>query len=385
MASSIDIFPLQSVMSEDLQRLGQCLWEWQLCGDCLGRRVCDKSSCPWSRAERLNTMWTRYRELTAAYVPEFYARRPAVQSHAELLAIIHYLKSRPDKTRETLVEQHFLGINGPADVPASSDQNRAFNLAASVLLLFNCGAAHERTGLYEEDVLQFPWRDAVSLNTLVRQAFPRNSSASFDTNKVRPDWTEVIFSLAVVRWDKTASLRIEPTNDLRSHLTLNLRTRIVQIYHSTSILKEIISASKVNSEACVIPRALACEVLKTIHHILFAPDHNSQVLLSSLVSRRNFDKDLLSYKSSGVEGDEDFLSYPYFGARLAELYDELQNPTPRTRLESWFERRSGARYMLMATMIGVFIAVILGFLSLGVAMFQAWVAYQQWKHPVKEV
>jgi len=40
--------------------------------------------------------------------------------------------------------------------------------------------------------------------------------------------------------------------------------------------------------------------------------------------------------------------------------------------------------MLMATMIGVFIAVLVGILGLGVSTFQAWVAYQQWKHPVKE-
>jgi hypothetical protein len=40
--------------------------------------------------------------------------------------------------------------------------------------------------------------------------------------------------------------------------------------------------------------------------------------------------------------------------------------------------------MLKATMYGVFIAVTLGFLGLGVAVFQAWVGYQQWKHPVKD-
>jgi hypothetical protein len=35
-------------------------------------------------------------------------------------------------------------------------------------------------------------------------------------------------------------------------------------------------------------------------------------------------------------------------------------------------------YMLLATMTGVFIAVVLGFLGLVVAIFQAWVTYQQW-------
>jgi len=37
---------------------------------------------------------------------------------------------------------------------------------------------------------------------------------------------------------------------------------------------------------------------------------------------------------------------------------------------------------MMATLIGVMMAVTLGLLGLAVAIFQAWVAYQQWKHPV---
>jgi hypothetical protein len=77
-------------------------------------------------------------------------------------------------------------------------------------------------------------------------------------------------------------------------------------------------------------------------------------------------------------------SYPYFGTRLAELYNEVQNPTPRGRFYPWLERKSGARYVMMATMIGVFIAIVIGILGLGLASFQAWVSYQQWKHPVHD-
>lgn len=36
----------------------------------------------------------------------------------------------------------------------------------------------------------------------------------------------------------------------------------------------------------------------------------------------------------------------------------------------------------MATFIGVAFAVVLGILGLAVGMFQAWVGYQQWQHPV---
>lgn len=69
---------------------------------------------------------------------------------------------------------------------------------------------------------------------------------------------------------------------------------------------------------------------------------------------------------------------------MAAFYDEVQNPTPRGWLYTWLERKSGARYVMMATLIGVIIAVIIGILGLGVATFQAWVSYQQWKHPLRD-
>jgi len=39
---------------------------------------------------------------------------------------------------------------------------------------------------------------------------------------------------------------------------------------------------------------------------------------------------------------------------------------------------------MMATLIGVMIAVVMGFLGLVVAIFQAWVTYQQWKYPISK-
>lgn len=134
-----------------------------------------------------------------------------------------------------------------------------------------------------------------------------------------------------------------------------------------------------------MPRQLALEALDSIHKILFPPDPDSQSLLSSLVLRSSFDEDCLRFESTAYRADnEKDINFHYFGSRLAALYDELENPTPRGWLQKWLERKSGARYVMMATLVGVMIAVILGILGLGVASFQAWVAYQQWKHPVTQ-
>ena len=132
-----------------------------------------------------------------------------------------------------------------------------------------------------------------------------------------------------------------------------------------------------------MPRQLALEALDSIYKILFPPDPESQSLLSSLVLRNSFDEDCLRFESTAYrDDDEKEINFHYFGSRLVNLYDELENPTPRGWLQKWLEKKSGARYVMMATLIGVMIAVVLGMLGLAVACFQAWVAYQQWKHPV---
>ena len=107
-------------------------------------------------------------------------------------------------------------------------------------------------------------------------------------------------------------------------------------------------------------------------------------MLKSLVSSVSFDPDCLNFESAVIrEPNERDVSYHYFAAQLAELYEELQDPTPRASLQKWLERKSGARYMMLATLIGVTFAVILGMASLAVSGYQAWIAYQAWKHPTR--
>jgi hypothetical protein len=65
-----------------------------------------------------------------------------------------------------------------------------------------------------------------------------------------------------------------------------------------------------------------------------------------------------------------------------DLYDELENPRPRGMLGAWLEKRSKSRHVMLATWIGVAIAIILGLFGLAVGIFQAWVSYQAWKYPV---
>jgi hypothetical protein len=106
-------------------------------------------------------------------------------------------------------------------------------------------------------------------------------------------------------------------------------------------------------------------------------------LLKSVTASCSFDPEISNFEFSSIRNPgEEKTSYVYLAERLAGLYQEMQNPRPRGWLERQMERKSGARYMMMATLIGVVFAVILGFLSLVVSSYQTWIAYHAWKHPV---
>ena len=114
-------------------------------------------------------------------------------------------------------------------------------------------------------------------------------------------------------------------------------------------------------------------------------DAKSRAELRKLIRRHGFDRDAEHFEHAALRTPaEQRIEYWYLNDRLLDLYDELQDPKPRGWLEEWMERRSGGRYVMMATLIGVFIAILLGAAGLGVGILQSWLAYQAWQHPVAQ-
>jgi hypothetical protein len=317
--------------------------------------------------------------MTSAYVPDSFVQQPALQSHDRLLALISAIKARKNVSRAHTIHSFF------NTGTITTDQSQAFSIGASLLLMISCSTSHELGTGQEEDIPPILWRDDVHLEGFMSEMFPRKVHPYFDLKPGQLKARNAKKSLTALQMKKTAGLRLQATTDLRRHLTMDLRRGVIRVFDGTAVLKEILMATLTEPEACILPRSLVLEVLDTIHNVLFPPDQRSQALLSSLVRKQVFDEDILRYVSAPYRRKDDpTVDYSYFGTRLAEIYEEMQNPTPRRGWESWFERKSGARYMLAATMVGVFIAVIIGILGLGISGFQAYVSYQQWKHPVKD-
>lgn len=122
----------------------------------------------------------------------------------------------------------------------------------------------------------------------------------------------------------------------------------------------------------LLPPQLVLETLRTLA-ALFPTDVESAALLRALVARKGFDPLMRR------------VAFVYWRPCLLDLRDELDNPRPRHALDAWLEQRSKARHVMMASMAGIAVAVVLGVLGLAVSIFQAWIAYQQWKHPPKGV
>lgn len=77
-----------------------------------------------------------------------------------------------------------------------------------------------------------------------------------------------------------------------------------------------------------LPRQLVLETLDSLQKILFPLTDKKS--LSSLTTTQDFDPDCLRFESASIRTDiEKDIPHHYFGTRLAELSEELENPTPR--------------------------------------------------------
>ncbi|KAI1468823.1 uncharacterized protein F4812DRAFT_424828 [Daldinia caldariorum] len=392
--------PLKKATRNDLANLCEALWGWKPCADWIEEQKYHKClhqdpRCHHQRAERLQLFFDFYGEITAYYVPEFSSSLPpAFNSHGDLIAIIQYIKKNADKPRVQLTLEHF-GISGqprvsPSPSP-SSDQNRAFDLAARVITTFECTIEGQADSQLEAGLHPAIWPSDRTFNQFVDSCIPKQSQLRVGPyNDIAQQPQLHLGSLTVKRLKRIAKLTIVRTDDLGSHLLLDRKNGTVAIYHHTSVLKEHLMMAQTQhhtpgpstSQHSNLPKDLVQETMYTLKHVLFPVDPESRSLLQSLITKDKFDPDLRNDIDTSWQQHEAPMVYEHWGLRLMDLYDEIQTPTPRGYLERWMERKSGSRYVMMATLAGVLIAIMLGVLSLAVSIFQAWVGWQQWQHPV---
>ncbi|KAF7880389.1 uncharacterized protein EAF02_007235 [Botrytis sinoallii] len=370
-------YPLGKVTTPQLQALAKVLWSWFIYKNTL----CKTPNCSWSRSTTLSRYFEFFKISTSGYkcniVP---GQSPGLSSYNDLFRMIEQLKSSPELSKAELLEKFF------TDRPTRPYQERALNLAVQVVMMINCSVFRQSSVLLEYGNEQARWHLNDTFLQFLNDVFPKTFHPSID---------EIKSELLATKLKKNARLEFRPTDDLRNHLRLDRKLGVVEIFHHTAFLKEQLRLTKEQPQSLSVsdlirigglPRALVIEVLDSIQKILFPlADVKTKELLLSLTSPStcNFDTDMLRYESASIRNpEEQNIQYHYFGARLADPYRELINPTPRG-LEKWFERKSSPRFVMMATIAGVMFAIFLGLLSLALGGFQAYVGYMAWKHPVQ--
>ncbi|KAI0376509.1 hypothetical protein F5Y04DRAFT_209145 [Hypomontagnella monticulosa] len=400
LASSESLFPLEALSQGDLANVCEVLWGWRPCKDWIRGRNCQQRSnandCICRRADILAPFFDFYKNVTASYLPELTSGSiPALRTHKDLLTVIKSIKSSPDKSRSDLTKEHFgLCARSAFQIPPSNDQSRAFGLAVRVMTMIPCSLENQLEGLLETGLLPAVWRSDQSFNEFIHTTIPRGYDVTFESGiDIPPNMSLPLGCITAKRLEKDGKLKIVPTDNLRDHLLLDEMNGTVAVYHYTSVLKQHLMASP-NPETCggsnlsidhyeAVPRQLALETLDTLRHIIFPIEREPQSILRSLIIREKFDPDNNCIDTIFLQHPNgEPIRYEYWGTRLWRLHEELEHPTPRGTVENWLERRSGSRYIMLVTLLGVLIAILLGALSLSVSIFQAWVSWQQWRHPI---
>ena len=164
-----------------------------------------------------------------------------MSSHEDLFATVEALKSSPNITRVDLLAALQKQPHGQ-EAQASATEH-AINLAVRVMLMVNCSAQRQPTGLLERGVYRLQWRSDITFAQFVTNAFPTTDHPSLNDDESRSS-VGIRAALMARKLKKRAGLKLRPTDDLRSHLQLDRKSGFVDIFHHAGFLKEQLRLSK---------------------------------------------------------------------------------------------------------------------------------------------
>lgn len=122
-------------------------------------------------------------------------------------------------------------------IPTRSDQQRAFDLAASILTMVDCACGPESFVLLEGHS-PAPWRDTVSISAFLGETFRETYHPLLYNEDETLKEPSIMSNLSATSLIEKANLQFMPTNNLRNHLLLDSINGIVQVFHLTAVLKE---------------------------------------------------------------------------------------------------------------------------------------------------
>jgi len=134
------------------------------------------------------------------------------------------------------------------------------------------------------------------------------------------------------------------------------------------------------------------ETLATLE-IVFPPvgDARSQCILAREVTRRGLDPALLQslrFHPSDHDSPSDarkptdfcglYQRFPFWAARLHDLWAEADDPAPVSYIGRLTERKKSPRFMYWCGVMAVAVAILFGVVATILAALQVWISYCSW-------
>ncbi|KAI1318479.1 hypothetical protein F5Y16DRAFT_118352 [Xylariaceae sp. FL0255] len=385
-------FRINEFNEQVFRTLFEVLWSWEYCSSCKAFPNCTSSACPATRINRLKRYSQFYKSLVLDYHDDIVECSYKLKLHGDIFKLIQLIQNNHNITRAEL----FSAVDRPLQSVEEDDITSIITLVVKILTMVDCSAHYQSPDRLENGNARILWRDDVPFSKYLQDLFQINTHPIWSSAYHGNETLEMRKAqLKATKLKKYMKLKFQPTHDIRNHLRLDHRRNELEIFHYASFLKEQLRATRdagrsrektSDAEISLLPRQLLLETLDSIQQILFPlHDAKSRKLLSSFVRNGdyNLDSEIETFEFGAMRRpDEETISYMYLADRLEELYQQIQDPRPRTWLDKQLQRRSGARYMMLATLLGVIFAILLGIVALGLSAFQTWIAYQAWKHPV---
>ncbi|KAJ0117984.1 hypothetical protein J7T55_014435 [Diaporthe amygdali] len=285
-------------------------------------------------------------------------RRIACSEEDVLEAITSIKKATADERKNALTD---LKVTSSVLV-IPPEKERPFQLAASVATMCNCIGQDWGDSRYGDSALGSlsRWQCDESLDAFIKDSFPKEYHKELQSGGRKGE--AIRRKLTAVNLKAIGGLEIQGTHDLRNHLRLNDwegKVR-VKVFHHTSFLRQHLLASKQTQEqgdpdeVCngfILPRELALETLYTLQ-ILFPHDDQTNRLIATLVSKEGFDPNVSKHITNGTDDNgielkgeqKEAQKWEYWGSRLLDLYEELENERPHGAWDIWVERNSKNRH-----------------------------------------
>ena len=242
-ACLVPIVSSEKTKAINILHFGKTLWSWTLCDDCERGKRCKMGDCPSTRSKGLKQFFDYYMDLVASYEPIFEPReRPISSEHDEIFRIISELKLKPRITRLELGKKLLGSPVLPEQLP-TADQEEAINLAVKIMTTINCSMQNPSSSLLEQGMNLVPWRNDVPFCQFIIDIFPRTEHSTISEDDLVSS-LHMRAALMAKKLKKHAGLTFRPTNDLRSHLKLDRKNHVVEIYHHTAFLKEHLRLTK---------------------------------------------------------------------------------------------------------------------------------------------